>query len=185
MSRVGNALVQIPEGVTVNKTGNHIVVSGEKGTLEMDLAPEVEMNIEGNEITFKRKSEDKKAKSLHGLTRALVANMVLGVKTGWSKKLELVGVGYRVIPMGAGLSLSVGFSHPVEVSAPEGIKLEVQDNTKIIVSGANKALVGQVAAKIKSIRLPEPYKGKGIRYEGEYIRRKAGKAGKVGAGAPK
>lgn len=181
MSRIGNALIQIPTGVTVEKTGSHIVVNGSKGSLNIDVHDGIEVHIEGAQITVKRKTEEKSVKSLHGLTRALLNNMVIGVSTGWTKNLDLVGVGYRAQSTGDKITLNVGFSHPVEISAPEGIRFEVKDNTKLTVSGIDKILVGQIAAKIKAVKPPEPYKGKGIRYEGEYVRRKAGKAGKVGA----
>jgi large subunit ribosomal protein L6 len=181
MSRVGNAPITIPAGVTVEKTGKTIVVNGSKGKLELNTEDGVDISIDGSTITVKRKSEDKRIKSLHGLTRALLNNMVKGVSEGWSKNLELVGVGYRAQSSGDKLILNVGFSHPVDMVAPEGIRFEVADNTKIKVLGIDKILVGQIAAKIKAVKSPEPYKGKGIRYEGEYIRRKAGKAGKVGA----
>jgi len=185
MSRIGNAIVQIPSGIEVSNTSGVVVVKGSKGELSMHIDPTIQMQIEGDIVSFKRKNDVKKVKSLHGLTRALFANMVLGVTVGWTKKLELVGVGYRAQSSGDKLTLSVGFSHPVEITAPLGIQFEVTDNTKLTVSGIDKNLVGQVAANIRAIKPPEPYKGKGIRYEGEYIKRKAGKAGKVGAGAPK
>lgn len=180
MSRVGNAPILIPAGVTVEKTDNSVVVKGPKGELSMEVDPAITVIIEESQVIFKRKNEEKKNKALHGLTRALINNMVLGVTNGWSKNLELVGVGYRAQGSGNKLTLSVGYSHPIEISAPDQIQFEVSDNTKIKVSGIDKQLVGAIAAKIKSVRPPEPYKGKGIRYEGEYIRRKAGKAGKIG-----
>jgi len=172
-------------GVEVSTTSGSVVVKGPKGELSMKIDPTITMEIDSQVVSFKRKSEVKRVKALHGLTRALFANMVKGVTVGWTKKLELVGVGYRAQSSGDKLNLSVGFSHPVEMTAPEGIQFEVTDNTKLTVSGIDKNLVGQVAANIRAIKPPEPYKGKGIRYEGEYIKRKAGKAGKVGAGAPK
>lgn len=181
MSRVGNAPIQIPQGVTVEKTGGRVVVKGPKGELNLIVDPAITITVEESQILLKRKNEEKKNKALHGLTRALINNMVLGVTNGWSRNLELVGVGYRAVGSGNKLTLSVGYSHPIEVSAPEQVQFEVTDNTKIKVSGIDKQLVGAIAAKIKAVRPPEPYKGKGIRYEGEYIRRKAGKAGKVGA----
>ena len=183
MSRIGNAPIQIPSGVEVVKTGNSIVVKGPKGELNLDFDRAITVDIADNVITLKRKNDIKKNKSMHGLTRALLSNMVVGVSDGWSKKLELVGVGYRAAYTGEKLVLSVGFSHPVEIVAPEGIQFEVTDNTKLTVSGISRELVGQTSANIRGIKPPEPYKGKGIRYVGEYIRRKAGKAGKVGAGA--
>ncbi|MBI2600691.1 50S ribosomal protein L6 [Candidatus Daviesbacteria bacterium] len=183
MSRVGNSPVPIPNGVTVEKTENLLVVNGSKGKLEISIHPKITVDIEGSQINVKRKNEERDVKALHGLTRNLIANMVKGVSEGWSKNLELVGVGFRAQGGGNKLTLSVGYSHPVSVDAPEGIAFEVADNTKIKVSGIDKYLVGQVAANIKAVRPPDVYKGKGIRYAGEYIRRKAGKAGKVGAAA--
>lgn len=185
MSRIGNAPILIPTGVTVEKTDDLIVVNGPKGSLNITLNPNVKVEISEGQIVVKRKNDQAKNKSLHGLTRSLIANMVTGVATGWNKNLELVGVGFRAQSTGEKLNLTVGYSHPVEVLAPEGIKFEVRDNTKISVSGIDKYLVGQVAANIRSIRKPDVYKGKGVRYEGEYIRKKAGKAGKVGAAGGK
>ncbi len=184
MSRIGSLPILIPDGVTVEKTGNSVVVNGSKGALKMEINPAVKVEIENNQIIVKRINESKMAKSLHGLTRNLLANMVLGVTEGWSKDLELVGVGFRAQVSGDKLMLNVGYSHPVEVQAPQGILFEVSDNTKLRVSGVDKQLVGQVAANIKKVRVPDVYKGKGIRYSGEYIRKKAGKSAKVGvAGA--
>ena len=185
MSRIGNAPVTIPAGVSVESSTVHISVRGPKGTLDLNIDPAITAAVNNNLVTFSRKNDLKKNKSLHGLTRALFANMVVGVTEGWNKNLELVGVGYRAASDGKKLTLSVGFSHSVEIIAPEGVEFSVTDNTKIQISGIDKNLVGQVAANIRAIKRPEPYKGKGIRYEGEYIKRKAGKAGKVGAGATK
>ncbi len=181
MSRIGNSPITIPNGVTVEKTGEVLVVSGPKGKLEIKIQPKISTEIENNQILVKRKGEEKAVKSLHGLTRNLIFNMVKGVSEGWTKNLELVGVGFRAQGGGNKLTLSVGYSHPVTVDAPEGISFEVSDNTKIKVSGIDKYLVGQIAANLKAVRPPDVYKGKGVRYAGEYIRRKAGKAGKVGA----
>lgn len=181
MSRIGNAPVQIPSGVTVTQTDGNLVVNGSKGSLEFGIPAKIEVSIEGSVLSVKRKTDHQKIRALHGLTRALVNNMVIGVSNGWTKNLELVGVGYRAAGGGDKLTLNVGYSHPVEIQAPDGISFEVRDNTKITVSGISKELVGQIAAKIRQVRKPEVYKGKGIRYEGEYIRKKAGKAGKVGA----
>lgn len=185
MSRVGNALIQIPAGVEINNVGQTIEVKGPKGSLSLDLRPEVKVEIENEQgssanknIVVKRKKDDRLSRSLHGLTRALINNMVIGVNTGWTKNLEMVGVGYRVSGTDKQITLSVGFSHPVVIDSPEGINLVVSENTKISVSGIDKTLVGQVAAKIRAIRPPEVYKGKGIRYAGEHVRRKPGKAGK-------
>lgn len=183
MSRIGNAPITIPAGVTVEKDGKVVSVSGPKGVLKIELDPTISLEIEGGVVTLKRKNDLKKVKALHGLTRSLIANMIIGVNNFWSKNLELVGVGFRVQISGSNLILNVGFSHQVEISAPEGITFEVVDNTKIKVSGVNKQLVGQIAANIKKVRIPDVYKGKGIRYEGEYIRKKVGKSAKVGVAA--
>lgn len=185
MSRIGSSPILIPAGVTVEITGLKVTVKGSLGELNMEYLSKVKVEILNNQIIVKRKNEDKFSKSLHGLTRSLINNMVIGVEKGWEKKLELVGVGYRATVVGEKLSLAVGYSHPVEITMPEGIKFAVTDNTKITISGIDKIQVGQISAKIRDVRPPEPYKGKGIRYAGEYIRRKAGKAGKVGAGAAK
>lgn len=171
----------IPAGVTVEKTGRTVSVTGLKGTLNLNIDSSIGVEIEGDKIIVKRKNDQKQIKALHGLTRNLIANMIRGVIDPWSKSLELVGVGFRAQVEGSKLILNVGFSHPVEIIAPEGITFEVSDNTKIKISGVDKQLVGQVAANIKKIRPPDVYKGKGIRYEGEYIRKKVGKSAKVGA----
>lgn len=184
MSRIGNAPIIIPAGVTVEKTGKIVSVSGPKGALTIALDPAISLEMENNIIVLKRKNDQKKVKAMHGLTRSLIANMITGVNQPWSKNLELVGVGFRAQLNGNKLVLNVGFSHPVEVVAPEGINFEVSDNTKIKVSGIDKQLVGQVSANLKKVRAPDVYKGKGIRYVGEYIRKKVGKSAKVGvAGA--
>lgn len=179
MSRVGSAVINIPNGVQVTVEGNSVVTQGPKGTLKTVLYPEVKVDIEGEIIKVSRKKDDKTSRSLHGLTRSLINNTVIGVSEGWSKGLEMVGVGYRVQGGGDNLTLNVGYSHPVVVKAPEGISFNITDNNKITVSGIDKILVGQVAAKIRDVKPPEVYKGKGIRYSGEYVRRKAGKAGKA------
>lgn len=181
MSRIGNTPISIPSGVTVEKTGNYLVVNGPKGTLKIEIVPEIKVEIENNQIIVKRKNDQKRIKALHGLTRNLIANMLSGVTEGWSKSLELQGVGFRAQSSGDKLTLSLGFSHPIEVQAPLGITFEVTDNTKVKISGIDKYLVGQVAANLRKIRPPDVYKGKGIRYEGEYVRKKVGKSGKVGA----
>lgn len=181
MSRVGNSPILIPAGVTVEKAGNVVNVSGPKGNLSLNINPSIAVEIEGNQIVVKRDGDQKKVRSLHGLTRNLIANMIIGVNILWSKKLELVGVGFRAQGSGNKLVLNVGYSHPVEVVAPDGVNFEVTDTTKIKVSGADKELVGQISANIKKVRVPDVYKGKGIRYEGEYIRKKVGKSAKVGA----
>ena len=183
MSRIGDAPIQIPSAVTVEVNGQKVVVKGPLGQLEMEFRPEVKVSVEDQIVTVLRKRQDKVSRSLHGLTRSLIANMVTGVEKGWERKLELVGVGFRAQTDGEKLTLNVGFSHPVEITASEGIKFTVADNTKITVLGIDKILVGQVAASVRKVRPTEPYQGKGIRYAGEYVRRKAGKAGKVGAGA--
>jgi len=184
MSRIGSAPITIPTGVEVLKTGKTMSVTGPKGNLKIDTNPAIEVEVEGNQVIVKRKNDQKKVKALHGLTRSLIANMIAGVNTLWSKNLELVGVGFRAQVAGEKLILNVGYSHPVELIAPEGITFEVVDNTKIKVSGIDKQLVGQVAANLKKVRIPDVYKGKGIRYQGEYIRKKVGKSAKVGvAGA--
>ncbi|EKD91522.1 MAG: 50S ribosomal protein L6 [uncultured bacterium] len=183
MSRVGNNPIKIPNGVEINLEKGHIKISGPKGNLEMDVHPLIKVEVSENMLLVKRSKDDKNSKSLHGLTRALLNNMVLGVSEGFNKGLELVGVGYRAAGGGNTLTLSVGYSHPVQIDAPEGVTFTVADNTKLTVSGIDKHLVGQVAANIRKIRPPEVYKGKGIRYSGEYVRRKAGKAGKAVTGA--
>lgn len=179
MSRVGSAPIVIPQGVEVSIEGHSVIVKGPKGSLDLEFRSEVKVEQEDDKIKVERKKNDKLSKSLHGLYRALINNMVKGVSEGWSKNLEMVGVGYRAAGGGDTISLSVGFSHPVEVSAPEGINFTVSDNTKIEVTGIDRHLVGQVAANLRAIKPPEVYKGKGIRYSGEYVRRKPGKAGKA------
>lgn len=181
MSRIGNLPILIPQGVTVEKEGRTVTVMGPKGKLNLEIDPSISIAIEENKIIIKRKNDQKKVKSLHGSTRNLIFNMITGVSEGWTKFLELSGVGFRAQGSENKLLLTVGYSHPIEIEAPEGITFEVLENTKIKVSGVDKQLVGQVSANIKAIRPPDVYKGKGIRYEGEYIRKKLGKAGKVGA----
>lgn len=179
MSRIGKKPIKISEGLIVTVNKQDVTVVGPKGTLNATFRPEVAIKLEGNNILVERVAETPKAKSLHGLSRTLVENMVLGVSQGWNKGLELVGVGYRVAQEGSNLVLNVGFSHQVKFPAPEGINFEVLDNTKINVRGIDKQLVGETAAKIRRVRPPEPYKGKGIRYIGEVIRKKAGKTAKT------
>lgn len=182
MSRIGNAPIEIPAAVTINLTGQKVSVNGPKGQLELQVRSEIKLKLEGNVLTLSRAKQDRLSRSLHGLYRSLLFGMVKGVTEGWTKNLEMVGVGYRAGGGGDKISLSVGYSHPVEMIAPEGISFTVTDNTKIQVSGIDKTLVGQVAANLRSVRPPEVYKGKGIRYLGELVRRKPGKAGKaVGA----
>ncbi|RCK77491.1 MAG: LSU ribosomal protein L6p (L9e) [Ignavibacteriae bacterium] len=176
MSRIGRKPIPIPKDVKVNIQGNIITVNGPKGTLKAEKVNEIDIEINGQEIVLKRASDEKRVKALHGLWRALIANMITGVSQGFQKKLEIVGVGYKAEAKGKGIQLALGYSHPIYFSPPEGIKIEVPSPTSISISGIDKHLVGLVAAKIRSFRPPEPYKGKGIRYEGEYVRRKAGKA---------
>ena len=179
MSRIGKEPISVPSDVQVSIEGRNVGVSGPKGSLDLDVPCEIEVRQEDDMILVERPNDDRKNKALHGLTRSLVNNMVIGVSEGFKKELEIVGVGYRAAEKGSnGLELQLGFSHPVEVKAPEGITFEVPEPTRIIVSGINKEVVGQVAADIRSYRKPEPYKGKGIRYAGEHVARKAGKAAK-------
>lgn len=187
MSRIGEAPITIPQAVEVKLEGEKLLVTGPKGSLNLILRPEVKVEINNGIILVKRQKDDKFSHAVHGLMRALINNMVKGVTEGWSKTLELVGVGYRASGEGDNLSLSVGYSHPVNISAPEGINFVVTDQTKIVISGIDKELVGQIAANIRGVKPPEVYKGKGIRYSGEYVRKKPGKAGKaiVGGAAAK
>ena len=177
MSRIGNAPVAIPEGVEVKLDGQHLTVKGPKGTLERALPTEMEIKKEGDEIIVTRPNDLKKMKSLHGLTRTLINNMVIGVTDGYTKELEVNGVGYRAQKSGKVLTLHLGYSHPVEMEDPEGLESKV-DGNKIIIKGIDKEKVGQYAAEIRDKRRPEPYKGKGIKYADEVIRRKVGKTGK-------
>ncbi|HXE57597.1 MAG TPA: 50S ribosomal protein L6 [Gemmatimonadales bacterium] len=177
MSRIGKKPVTVPKGVTVELQGSRLVVKGPKGELARAFHPDMALAVEGERITVNRPSDEKRHKALHGLTRTLVQNMVEGVSKGYKKTLEIQGVGYKAESRPYGVQLSLGFSHPVEYRAPEGIKLTVPNPTTLVIEGADKEKVGQVAAEIRGIRPPEPYKGKGIRYQGEQIRRKAGKTG--------
>jgi large subunit ribosomal protein L6 len=177
MSRIGKKPVPIPKGVTVTLDGSHITVKGPKGELSRSLPGAMLVSMKDNEVVVERPSEENEHKALHGLTRTLVANMVEGVTTGFSKQLEIIGVGYKAEQRPYGLQLSLGFSHVIEYRAPAGIKLTAPQPTQVNIEGANKEMVGQVAAEIRSYRPPEPYKGKGIKYAGEQVRRKAGKAG--------
>ena len=178
MSRIGNKIITIPAGVEVKLDGNTATVKGPKGELTRTFSKNIEIKIEGSEITLHRPNDTKEMKTIHGTTRANFNNMVVGVSEGLKKELEMRGVGYRAQLAGNKLTLSVGKSHPDEVVAPDGITFEVPSNTQINVSGANKEVVGEVAAYIRGMRPPEPYKGKGIRYVGEFVRRKEGKTGK-------
>ncbi len=184
MSRVGRQPIKIPPEVSVEIKDGKVLVKGTKGSLVQVIRPEIKISIEDGQVFVSRSAETKLAKSLHGLTRTLVANMIKGVSQGWEKRLEMHGTGYRAKLEDESLILTVGFSHPVRIEPVEGISFAVQDNNKITVSGVDKVLVGQIAAQIRRVRPPEPYKGKGIRYDGEKIRRKPGKAAKVGAGLP-
>jgi large subunit ribosomal protein L6 len=181
MSRIGKHPIAVPKGVTVTIEGNTIKVKGPKGELERKIHSDMKLSMENDQVTVTRPSEEANHKALHGLSRTLVANMVEGVTTGFKKQLDIVGVGYKAETRPYGLQLALGFSHPVEYRAPKGIKLSAPQPTQVIIEGANKEIVGQVAAELRSLRPPEPYKGKGIKYAGEQIRRKAGKAGKAGA----
>ncbi|AIC92669.1 MULTISPECIES: 50S ribosomal protein L6 [Shouchella] len=178
MSRVGLKPITIPEGVTVSLDGNLCTVKGPKGELSRELHPAIKVNLENNEMSFARPSDHKEHRALHGTMRANVNNMVEGVTKGFERALELNGVGYRASKSGNKLVLNVGYSHPVEITPEEGLEIEVPSNTKVIVKGINKERVGALASNIRAVRQPEPYKGKGIRYEGEYVRRKEGKTGK-------
>jgi len=180
MSRIGRMPVQILKGVTVDQSNGTLKVKGPKGELTLDVHPDVRVVIDSDEVRVERFSDHKDHRALHGLTRSLIANMVEGVTEGFSKTLEIVGVGYRADAKGKGITLNVGFSHPVEYLPVEGVKLECPNQTTIVVSGIDKQKVGQTAAEIRGFRPPEPYKGKGIRYQGEHIRRKAGKTASSG-----
>jgi large subunit ribosomal protein L6 len=181
MSRIGKQPVALAQGVKVQIENNVVTVTGPKGTLSREVVnPNIRITQDDGSLVITRTDDEKEQRSMHGLYRTLIANMVTGVSNGFTKTLEIQGVGYRVQKQGGNLQLNVGFSHPVEVSPPAGITLDVEGNNRILVSGIDKEQVGQVAANIRKIRPPEPYKGKGIRYQGEVVRRKAGKAGKGG-----
>lgn len=178
MSRIGNKVIALPAGVEISQNGNEVTVKGPKGELTTNFSPLITINIEGNEVTLTRPDDTKESKTMHGTMRANLNNMVVGVSEGFQKSLDLIGVGYRAQLQGKKLVLNVGYSHPVEIEAPAGIEFEVPSNTNVIVKGINKQVVGEIAANIRGVRPPEPYKGKGIRYTGEYVRRKEGKTGK-------
>ena len=179
MSRIGRMPITVPAGVTVTVgENNYVVVKGPKGTLEQQLSARMSITQNGNEIVVTRPTDEKEDRSVHGLTRALLNNMGVGVTTGYSKKLEVIGVGYKVAMQGTKLVLNLGYSHPIHIEQPADLKIETPDANTIIVSGADKQAVGQLAAVIRSKRPPEPYHGKGVKYSDEYIRRKAGKTGK-------
>ncbi len=181
MSRIGRKPIEIPKGVTVMVKDNTITVKGPKGELIETVHSDIGVEVKDQQVLITRKSDEGKYRALHGLWRALIQNMITGVTMGYSKKLEIIGVGYRAEMKGTRLNLLLGFSHPILFAAPDGIKIEAPTQTSIMISGVHKQLVGLVAAKIRSFRPPEPYKGKGVKYEGEYIRRKAGKAAATAA----
>ncbi|WP_278916252.1 50S ribosomal protein L6 [Ligilactobacillus agilis] len=178
MSRIGYKEVDLPAGVEVKQDGNVVTVKGPKGELTREFSDKIKMNVNGNVVTFERSAEDNKTKALHGTTRANFHNMVVGVTEGFTKELELRGVGYRAQMKGTTLVLNVGYSHPVEFEKEDGIEFATPSATQVTVSGINKEIVGDVAARVRATRAPEPYKGKGIRYVGEFVRRKEGKTGK-------
>jgi large subunit ribosomal protein L6 len=180
MSRIGRLPIAVPSGVDVTIDGRNVTVKGPKGSLSRSLHPDITVSRQDATIVVTRPTEQKAHKQLHGLTRTLVNNMVVGVTDGYRKGLEITGVGYRAALSGRKLQLNLGYSHQIEIDPPEGITFEVENPTRLAVVGIDKELVGQIAAKVRSSRKPEPYKGKGVRYAGEYIRRKAGKAGKIG-----
>ena len=177
MSRIGKKPVAVPKGVSVAVNGHQVSVKGPKGELSRTFHPEIQIALAGEQVTVGRPSDEARHKALHGLTRTLIQNMVDGVAKGYSRVLEIQGVGYKAEAKGNGLQLALGFSHPVQYPAPSGIKFTVDNNTIVRIEGPDKELVGQVAAEIRSLRKPEPYKGKGVRYQGEVVRRKAGKTG--------
>ena len=181
MSRIGKKPIPVPNGIEVTIKGNEFAVKGPKGELSRLLSPDMSLELNDGLIIISRPTDSKPHRSMHGLTRTLVANMVQGVSEGFQKNLEIVGVGYRAQMTGDKLTLQVGYSHPVEMSAPEGISFSLEGTNKITVSGIDKEMVGETAAKIRAVKPPDHYKGKGVRYSGEYVRLKAGKAGKVGS----
>jgi large subunit ribosomal protein L6 len=178
MSRIGRLPIPVPSGVDVTIDGRQVTVKGPKGTLSLEIVQPIEVKQADGTITVTRPSDEGEIRALHGLSRSLIANMVTGVTDGYRKTLEIVGVGYRVQPKGQGIELALGYSHPIQVDAPDGISFAVESPTRLTVSGIDKQKVGEVAANIRKLRKPEPYKGKGIRYSGEVVRRKVGKAGK-------
>jgi large subunit ribosomal protein L6 len=178
MSRIGRQPISVPNGVDITLEGPKVTVKGPKGTLSHTVADPIEVAREDGQLVVSRPDDERRSRSLHGLTRTLVSNMVVGVTNGYSKTLEIVGVGYRVQARGSDLEFALGYSHSVPVKAPEGIRFEVQSPTRFVVHGIDKQQVGEVAAKIRGLRKPDPYKGKGVRYQGEVVRRKVGKTGK-------
>jgi len=180
MSRIGRLPIEVPAGVDISVEGATVSVKGPKGSLSRDIAPQLTIVREDGTLRVERPDDGKQSRELHGLTRTLIANMVTGVTTGYRKGLEITGVGYRAQLVGKKLQLSLGYSHPIEIDPPEGVAFEVENPTRLAVTGIDKELVGHVAARVRAMRKPEPYKGKGVRYSGEVVRRKAGKAGKIG-----
>lgn len=178
MSRIGRLPIDIPAGVTVTVSGQDVAVKGPKGELVLAVAQPIEVAVEENQVLVSRPDDERESRALHGLTRTLINNNIIGVTQGYTKGLEVVGTGYRVAQKGTAVEFALGFSHPVLVEAPEGITLTVEGNNKVTVAGISKQAVGEAAANIRKIRKPEPYKGKGVRYAGEVVRRKAGKSGK-------
>jgi large subunit ribosomal protein L6 len=178
MSRIGRLPIEIPAGVTVSVDGSAVTVSGPKGELALKVASPIEVKVEDAQVLVTRPDDERESRSLHGLTRTLISNQIIGVTQGYTKGLEVVGTGYRVAQKGSSVEFALGFSHPVMIDPPAGITLTVEGNNKLTVSGIDKQAVGEAAANIRKIRKPEPYKGKGVRYAGEIVRRKAGKAGK-------
>ena len=175
MSRIGNRVIKIPTGVTVENNNNVVTVKGSKGELSYEVINDLKVNVKEDSVVIERLKEDKHTRSMHGTTNAIITNMIEGVSNGYSKSLEIIGVGYRFNLKGNTLVVNAGYSHPVELEVPKGLSVEQVSNTEITVKGINKELVGEFAANIRKVRKPEPYKGKGIRYKGEYIRRKEGK----------
>ncbi len=180
MSRIGKLPIAIPQGVTIKIEENLVSVKGPKGELSRKINKDMQLEIQDSQLTVSRPTDEKEHRAMHGLSRTLIANMVTGVSTGYSKTLEITGVGYRAAKAGNNLNLTLGFSHPVVVEPPQGISFDVPAPNRIVISGINKEAVGSIAAQIRTLRKPEPYKGKGIKYEGEHIRRKAGKTGAKG-----
>jgi large subunit ribosomal protein L6 len=178
MSRIGRLPIEIPAGVTVTADGQLVTVKGPKGELSLTVASPIQARVEENQVLVTRPDDERESRSLHGLTRTLIANQIIGVTQGYSKSLEVVGTGYRVQAKGSNVEFALGYSHPITVEPPAGISFTVEGNNKLTVSGIDKQAVGEVAANIRKLRKPEPYKGKGVRYAGEVVRRKAGKAGK-------
>ncbi|MEY4458706.1 MAG: hypothetical protein RIS25_1299 [Actinomycetota bacterium] len=178
MSRIGRLPVEIPAGVTVSVADSVVTVKGPKGELTIAIAAPIQVAVDGNQVLVTRPDDERLSRSLHGLTRTLIANDIIGVTAGYTKGLEIVGTGYRVAQKGEGVEFALGYSHPIAIEPPAGITLTVEGNNKVIVSGISKQAVGEVAANLRKLRKPEPYKGKGVRYAGEVVRRKAGKAGK-------